>query len=198
MLRRPCSKGSRQTPPGRSVRAILADTILPHMSPARPDVSEFAPYYARYVSLVPDAPLLDTLRAQPDAWDRRLQDADAAATYAPGKWTVGQVLAHVADAERVFAFRMLWFARGGDALPGFDENAWATTAPSLSVPDGLAAFRTARAATVSLAEGLDAEAWSRAGVASGNPMSARAAAYVLAGHVLAHADVLRERYGLRG
>lgn len=168
------------------------------MSPARPAASEFAPYYARYVGLVPDAPLLDTLRAQPDAWDRLLADADAAATYAPGKWTVGQVLAHVADGERVFAFRMLWFARGGDALPGFDQDAWADTAAPLSVPDGLAAFRAARAATVALAEGLDAEAWSRAGVASGNAMSARAAAYVLAGHVAAHVGVLRERYGLKG
>lgn len=168
------------------------------MSPTRPDASEFAPFYARYVGLVPDAPLLDTLRAQPDVWDRLLAGADPAATYAPGKWTVGQVLAHVADTERVFAFRMLWFARGGDALPGFDQDAWAAVAAPASVADGLAAFRAARAATVSVAERLDAEAWSRTGIASGNAMSARAAAYVIAGHPVAHADVLRERYGLRG
>ncbi len=168
------------------------------MSPARPDVSEFAPFYAHYIGLVPEAPLLDTLRAQPDAWDRLLQTADVTATYAPGKWTVGQVLTHVADTERVFAFRMLWFGRGGDALPGFDQDTWAGVAAPSSVADGLAAFRTARAATVSVAGSLDAEAWMRTGVASGNPMSARAAGYILAGHVLSHIDVLRERYGLTG
>ena len=166
------------------------------MLPARPAASEFAPFYARYVGLVPEAPLLDTLRAQPDAWERLLAGADPAATYAPGRWTVGQVLTHVADTERVFAFRMLWFARGGDALPGFDQDAWAEVASPASVADELAAFRSARAATVALAESLGAEAWSRTGVASGHAMSARGAAYVLAGHVLAHAEVLRERYGL--
>ena len=168
------------------------------MSPSRPDASEFAPFYARYIGLVPDAPLLDTLRAQPDAWDRLLDGADAGAAYAPGKWTVGQVLAHVADTERVFAFRMLWFARGGEALPGFDENTWADVAPVPLVADGLAAFRTARAASLSVAETLGAGAWERRGTASGHPMSARAAAYVLAGHLTAHANVLRGRYGLRG
>lgn len=164
----------------------------------RPDPSEHAPFYGHYVGLVPDGSLLDTLRAQPDAWARLLAHADPAATYAPGKWTVGQVLAHVADTERVFAFRMLWFARGGEALPGFDQDSWAGTAPSLSVADGVAAFRTARAATVSLAETLSAESWSRSGVASGHAMSARAAAFVLAGHPLAHAAVLRDRYGITG
>ncbi len=163
----------------------------------RPDPSEFAPFYAHYVSLVPDAPLAETLAAQPDALARLVTGADPAAAYAPGKWTVAQALQHIADTERVFAFRALWFARSAEApLPSFDQDAWAATAESRPLGALVAEFRAARAATLALLEGLSDEALGRAGVASGVPMTARAALFVCTGHVEHHLAVFRDAYGL--
>jgi hypothetical protein len=165
----------------------------------RPDPSEYAPYYGRYVALVPDGPVLDVLRAQPDALARQLRTADPDMAYAPGKWTVHQALQHVADAERVFAYRALRFARGDESpLASFDEDTWAANADVSGRPfgDTLAEFRAVRAATVALFEGLPSGVWDRAGTASGNRMSVRAAAYLIAGHAAHHAAVYRDRYGL--
>ncbi len=163
----------------------------------RPDPSEFAPFYARYVALVPNAPLAETLAAQPDVLARLVAGADPDAAYAPGKWTVAQALQHLVDTERVFALRALWFARAAEApLPGFDQDAWAGTAPSRPVEALVAEFRAARAATLALADGLSGAALARAGVASGVPMTARAALFVCAGHVEHHLTVFRGAYGL--
>ncbi len=163
----------------------------------RPDSSEFASFYARYVSLVPDTPLAETLTAQPDALARLVADADPDAAYAPGKWTVAQALQHVVDTERVFAFRALWFARAAEApLPGFDQDAWAVVAPGRSVAALVAEFRGARTATLALADGLSDEAFGRFGAASGVPMTARAALFVCAGHVEHHLAHFRDAYGL--
>jgi hypothetical protein len=166
----------------------------------RPDPSEYAPDYGRYVDLVPDGPLLDILQVQPDALARQLRTADPDMAYAPGKWTVREAFRHVVDTERVFAFRALWFARAAAApLPGFDENAWVTADPATPSLDALVAeFRAVRAATVALADGLAPEVWGRAGTASGHRMSVRGALYVVAGHTAHHAAILRERYGLNG
>lgn len=163
----------------------------------RPDPSEFAPFYARYVALVPETPLAETLAAQPDALARLVAGADPAAAYAPGKWTVAQALQHIVDTERVFAFRALWFARGAEApLPGFDQDAWALAAAPRPLEALLAEFRATRAATLSFADGLSPEALGRLGVASGVPMSARAALFMCAGHAEHHLGVFRDAYGL--
>lgn len=163
----------------------------------RPDPSEFAPFYARYVARVPAAPLAETLHAQPDALARLVAGADPAAAYAPGKWTVAQALQHVTDTERVFAFRALWFARGAEApLPGFDQDAWAASAPSRPVEALVVEFRSARTATLALLDGLSDAALGRQGAASGVPMTARAALFVAAGHVEHHLAVFRDAYGL--
>ena len=162
-----------------------------------PDPSEYAPFYARYVALVPEAPLAETLAAQPDALARLAEGADPAAAYAPGKWTVAQALQHVTDTERVFALRALWFARGAEApLPGFDQDGWAVAAEPGPLEALVAEFRAVRAATLALLEGLTPEALSRSGVASGVPMSARAALFVCAGHAEHHMAVFRDAYGL--
>ena len=165
----------------------------------RPAPSEYAPFYAGYVAAVPAEALAGTLRAQPDALGRLLDGAEADAAYAPGKWTVRQVLVHVADTERVFAYRALCFARGdATPLPSFDENAWVAAAvvSGRTLAQTLAEFRAVRAATVALVDGLPAAAWDRAGTASGNPMTVRGAAFVIAGHTAHHMAVLRDRYGL--
>lgn len=162
----------------------------------RPASSDFAPFYAGYVALVPDAPLAGVLRAQPDALARLVSGADPEATYAPGKWTVRQALQHTVDTERVFALRALWFARGGGALPGFDQDAWAAVAPERPLGDLVAEACTVRAATLALLDGLSDAALDRRGEASGHAMTARAALFVVAGHTAHHLALFRDRYGL--
>lgn len=165
----------------------------------RPASSDFAPAYAGYVALAPDAPLADTLRAQPDALARLVAGADPDAAYAPGTWTVREALQHVVDTERVFALRALWFARGGGALPGFDQDAWvAADVSDRTLSDLVAEARAVRAATLALLEGLPAAALDRRGEASGHAMTARAALFVVAGHTAHHMALFRERYGLGG
>jgi hypothetical protein len=166
----------------------------------RPDPSEYAPDYAGYIAGVPDGDLLSTL-------ERQLRESRAALAglpevrgdfaYAPGKWTVKEVLGHVADAERVFAYRALSFARGERAaLPGFDEKAWtpASGAATRTVRDLLEELGAVRASTLALLRHLPAEAPLRRGTANGREVTVRALAWIIAGHERHHLRVLRERY----
>jgi hypothetical protein len=163
--------------------------------PAPPRSDEYALYYAPYVARV-EGDVFDVLEAQPDALAALIGDADADYAYAPGKWTVRQVVQHAVDAERVFAYRALRFARGDETpLPGFEENLWAEADPGQSLEKLVGEMRAVRAATLALLRALPDEAWDRAGVASGNRMSVRGLAYVIAGHTAHHLAVLRERYG---
>jgi uncharacterized damage-inducible protein DinB len=171
------------------------------VTPARrPAGSEHASYYARYVALVPDGAIADTLRRQiPEtvALVKPLTEGRARHRYAPGKWSVKEVLGHVADSERVFAYRALWFARSeGVALPGFDENSFAANAGFDERPleDLIAELEAVRAATVALFRSLDDAAWDRSGVANDAPVSVRALAWIIAGHELHHRGILAERY----
>jgi len=166
----------------------------------RPASDEHAPYYASYVSQVPDGDVIATLAEQiDDALEllRPLGEERALFRYAPGKWSVKEVVNHLIDAERVFMYRALSFARGAtDSLPSFDEDAWAPMMESDSVPlDELVdEFAAVRSATVSLLAHLPREAWSRRGIASGKGVSVRALAWITAGHERHHRRVLRERY----
>ena len=117
--------------------------------------------------------------------------------YAPDKWSIRQLLNHVSDTERVFLYRALWFARGFDTpLPSFDQDAAvpAAAADQFSWASHIDEFRAVRAATLAFFRNLPADAWSRTGVASGNPVTVRALAYIIAGHVAHHTAVLRHRY----
>jgi len=167
---------------------------------ARPAPTEYAPYYARYVNVVPDADLLDVLRRQVDetaALVAPLSDRDAEHRYAEGKWSIKEVIGHITDVERIFVCRALCFARGEPAgLPGFDENEYARRSnagarPIRSLMDEL---RTVRAATVAFFAGLDQELLMRRGTANNNGYTVRAIAYIVAGHERHHAAILRERY----
>lgn len=166
----------------------------------RPDAREAAEYYFTYINKVPDGDILELL-------DGQMQDALALLSsisgeqsryrYTPGKWSIRQVLNHINDAERLFAFRAFWFARGFDSpLPSFeqDDAVAAAAADQHSWEDHLAEFRSVRAASLTLFRGLPPEAWDRRGVASGNLVSVRALAYIAAGHVTHHLVVLKERY----
>ncbi len=175
-------------------------TISNTLTIARPNADEHSPYYGRYVAQVPDGDLVSILREQivdTAALLRGVPADRADYAYAPGKWTVKEVVGHMSDTERVMSFRALWFARGDAAdLPGFDENVWVPAAKfSERTLGGLVEeFQAVRAATVQLATHLDAAALVRRGSANKNEVSVRALMYIIAGHERHHAALLRERY----
>lgn len=170
------------------------------MTIARPTADEFAPYYGTYVGRVPGEDALPGLVAQRQstaAFLAAIPEAKAGFRYAPGKWSVREVIGHVADAERIFAYRLLRIARG-DATPlaSFDENLYVPNGQfeRRSLADIAAEFATVRDATLSLVQSLDAGALARMGTASQKPVSARALAWIIAGHEIHHLAVIRERY----
>lgn len=174
------------------------------MSPiALPAADEYAPYYGKYVALVgPD--VLAALESQARSTAALLAatpESKGGFRYAEGKWSVKEVIGHVADAERVFAYRMLRFGRADQtALPGFDENTWMpfTNFDRRTLADMAAELAAVRAATLALVRSLDEESLGRRGVASNNPVSVRGLAAIIAGHEAHHVKILRERYGLTG
>ncbi len=165
----------------------------------RPAASEHAPYYARYIAQVPEGDLLEILRAQVSEYDALfgLPESKGDYAYAPGKWSIKEVLGHVTDAERVFSYRALTFGRNDPGpLPSFDENAWMAPAGfgQRTLTDLRDEFRAVRQATLGLLGHLPQDAVTRTGTASGNPISVRALGYIIAGHALHHGKVLKERY----
>jgi hypothetical protein len=173
---------------------------MTHATIARPHADEHAPYYGRYITRVPEGDLVSLLREQVMETVRLLETVPpdrADFAYAPGKWTIKEVVAHLIDVERVMSYRALSFARNDKAeLPGFDENAWAPEAGAerRTLDDLLEELQIVRMATIQLASHLDARALERRGIASGNPVTVRALFYIIAGHERHHAALLRERY----
>jgi uncharacterized damage-inducible protein DinB len=171
-------------------------------SVGRPAKDEYSQPFARYVERVPDGALLGHLERQAEdtaAVLGALSEERAGYRYAPDKWSVKQLVGHLTDAERIFSYRLLRFARNdATALPGFDENPYVEAAEfdRRTLADLLAELACVREATVRLLRGLPAEAETRRGVASGGTLSVRALAYVIAGHELHHREVLRTRYGI--
>jgi len=166
----------------------------------RPAADEAGDFHFRYINQVPDGEIRGLLQAQLTealADFERVSEERSAYRYAPDKWSIREVVAHMSDTERVFAYRALWFARGFDTpLPGFDQDVAAASAGAhdRSWRSLVGEFRNVRHATLSLFQDLPAAAWSRRGVASNHPITVRALAYVIAGHVAHHLTVLRERY----
>lgn len=167
---------------------------------ARPAAEEYLPYFNRYIDLVPDGDLIAALRDGADATRRLLEplsEERANYRYGPDKWSVKEVLGHLLDAERVFTYRALRFARNdATPLPGFEENEWAPMAGhgKRTLRSLLEEHRAVRGATVAFFENLPEEAWSRVGTANDARMSVRAAAYIIAGHEIHHRNILRDRY----
>lgn len=168
----------------------------------RPSRSEYAEFYSGYVGAAPDGDILETLEREGEralSFFRAVPAERTRFAYAPGKWTVSQVLAHLSDAERVFSYRALRFGRGDETpLPGFDQEVIAphSHANERRWEDLLDEFRGVRAGSLHLFRSFDAADWRRTGVASGHPISVRALAWIVAGHELHHRRVLVERYGL--
>lgn len=169
---------------------------------ARPETGEHNPYYSKYIKLVPDGDLLEILEKQQRATQALLAplSADQAChRYAEGKWTVTEVIGHLADTERVFSYRALRFARGDTTpLASYDENAYTPAGRfnERSLGSVAAEFAAVRSATIALLGGIPADALTRSGVAADNAISVRACAYIIAGHELHHVSILRERYGI--
>jgi hypothetical protein len=165
-----------------------------------PETSEAAPYYFTYIDQVASSDIVATIETQlAETLDflSGISEEKSLHRYAPEKWTIRQVLNHLSDAERLFVFRALWFARGFDsALPSFDQNiaVAGAGADEVSWARHVEEFRGVRLATISFFRNLPADSWLRSGIASGNPFTVRALAYIAAGHVAHHTTILKERY----
>ncbi len=166
----------------------------------RPTADEFNPYYAQYVELVPPGNLLNQLTQQLATTTQLLASLtpeQAAYRPKPDDWNISQVLGHLADSERVFAYRALVFARNDATdLPGFDQDLFVANGNFATLPlaELLSAFAAVRQATLALFRTLDETAWLRSGTANGNPVSVRALGHIIAGHELHHVADFRQRY----
>ena len=177
------------------------------MSLTPPTPAEHAPYYGKYVetaardvAALDGGSVIDLLTVQTVALRGLLDGVDdgfARQAYAPGKWTLAESLVHVADTERVFSYRLLRVARGDSTpLPGFEQDQWVplSGANGRQLSDILTEIDVVRAATLALVHSLDDSALMRTGTASGNPVSARALVWIIAGHFAHHLELTRDRY----
>jgi hypothetical protein len=166
---------------------------------ARPEPNEYAPYYGKYISLVPEGDILVTLEAQLPATLSLLArpEADGDFRYAPGKWSVKESLGHVIDAERVFSYRAMRIARNDKTpLAGFEQDDYVKYGPfAHCILAGLVEeFASVRKATVLMFRALDEAAWARRGTASNNEVTVLALAYMIAGHELHHRRIFQQNY----
>ena len=165
-----------------------------------PQRTEAAPYYFTYIDRITSPDVLSVLESQLDPaleFLRAISEEKSLTRYAPGKWTIRQLLGHINDSERMFVFRAMWFARGFDtSLPSFEQEIAVAEAQSdtISWARHMQEFGEIRRATLSFFRNLPPEAWSRTGTASENTFTVRALAYIAAGHLDHHVTILRERY----
>ncbi|HWP44843.1 MAG TPA: DinB family protein [Blastocatellia bacterium] len=166
----------------------------------RPAPDEYAPFYGRYIALVPANNIIVTLRQQmADTLDMlaSLTEQQALYRYSPEKWSIKEVIGHIIDSERVFAYRALRFARNDKtALPGFEENEYVMNGGfnDRQISDLGKEYEAVRKASISLFEGLGEQAWARRGSANESEVSVRALAWIISGHELHHKGVIRTRY----
>src|SRR5579864_6039861 len=163
----------------------------------RPAPGDYADYYEKYISLVPGSDILSALEAQ------RLQtiqlfaarsERDGNFRYAPDKWSVKEVLGHVCDTERIFAYRALRISRG-DRTPieGFEQDDYVRNGPRVPLAEIIEDYIAVRRATLTLLRNLDEQAWIRRGIANKKEVTVRALAYLTAGHEVHHRRILEEK-----
>jgi len=178
---------------------------MPAMSPpkrasSRPQLGEYAAYYEKYIAMVPGnniVPILEAQRLQMAQLFAARSERDGNFRYAPEKWTVKEVLGHLTDTERIFAYRALRIARQDQTpLSGFEQDDYVRAGAfgERSLADLAEEFTHVRNATVALFRPLGEEAWARRGLANKNEISVRALAFIIAGHELHHREILKERY----
>lgn len=167
---------------------------------AKPGPAEHAPFYQRYIDAIPADNLMQALLDSLSAFKelvKRLPPGSGDYSYAPGKWTIKDVLQHMIDTERVMAYRGLRFARNdATPLPGFEEDDYARHASTTSrtIDDLTVEMEIVRGSSILLYQTLSEEALLRQGAANGQPCSARATGWIIAGHMMHHIEVINERY----
>jgi len=172
------------------------------MTKSRPTDVEYAAYFSRYVSLVPETDVMAVLEEQPAELTHMaaLVEADRERfRYDTDKWSIREVFGHLSDAERVFGYRAFCISRGEQAfLPAFDENAYVARAhyDEQALAELLAEFIAVRRANIAFLRHMGDREWERTGTASNTPVSVRALAFVMAGHVRHHVALLRKNYGV--
>ncbi|MFD2147766.1 DinB family protein [Mucilaginibacter antarcticus] len=167
----------------------------------KPADGDYAPFYAKYIALVSDEPILDTLEKLGTSTYNffvKLTDEQADYAYAEGKWTIKEVCGHLTDAERTFAYRAFAFSRGQGELPGFDENIYVDRSnfKDRSLRDLAAEFKAVREANLYMLRALRDNQFEITGVANGDNIKVNAILYIMAGHELHHLKILQERYGV--
>jgi len=166
----------------------------------RPETNEYNPYYLTYINLVGEGDIVDILSQQIKETVEQLKgltEEQAHFRYAPDKWTIKEVIGHIADTERIMSYRLLSFARGEKAtLPGFNEADYVHYAAfnHLTIEELLENLKAVRYSTIHLLNGLEEEAWLRRGNANGSDATVRAIAYIIAGHELHHRNIIQQRY----
>ncbi|TWE04956.1 DinB family protein [Neobacillus bataviensis] len=166
----------------------------------RPEASEFPEYYLPYVNLVPDGNLLEILKENLEktaSLAEGLSEEAGQSRYAPGKWSIKEVLGHMTDTERIMSYRLLRVGRGDRTpLAGFNENDYiaASNFDRLSIKQIIEDFTAVRKATITLINNMPEEAWERIGVANNSDTTTRALAYIITGHALHHLKIINERY----
>jgi uncharacterized damage-inducible protein DinB len=166
----------------------------------RPTESEYAPYYQSYIAQVTEDEILPVLRSELDALDvllNKVAPEQETYRYAEGKWSIREMVGHLIDGERVFGYRAFSIARGEQQnLPSFDQDEYMLTAPyhQIDLEDLLSELRLVRLSNIAMLRNLDEEAWSRTGTANNSPVTVRAIAYIIAGHMRHHMGVLSQRY----
>lgn len=166
----------------------------------RPEPTEYHPEFGTYISLVPETDVIGAMTSQLEETRALLGGFDAeraAYRYAEGKWSVREIAGHLSDGERVFGYRSFAIARGETAsLPGFEENSYIAVSgyDRWAMPDLIEHFSALRTSNILMFRALDEAAWSRVGIANENPVTPRAIAFAMVGHVRHHLSVLRERY----
>ncbi|MEW5842902.1 MAG: DinB family protein [Bacteroidota bacterium] len=166
----------------------------------RPDQNEYAPSYQQYIKDVPQIDILEYLKQQLDETVKLfsgVSEEKALFRYAPDKWSVKEVLGHIMDGERIFAYRALCISRGEkNSLPGFEQNDYVANAnfDKLNLVDIVEEFAALRKSNLKMFGNFSEEMWTRKGIANKNEVTVRAIVYLLAGHALHHLNVVRERY----
>jgi hypothetical protein len=178
----------------------MSTAALTTASAIRPAKSEYLPYYERYIALVPDGDVVATLATQMTETQALLCSLPASVAtyrYAPDKWSLNEVVGHLIDSERNFAFRALRFARNdATPIPGFEQDDYVRNATfdSYSLVDLAAELEALRLSTVLMFRHIEEAAWTRRGIANGAEVSVRALAWIIAGHERHHREILLARY----
>jgi uncharacterized damage-inducible protein DinB len=170
------------------------------MTQKRPQKGDYADYFGKYIDLVPSGDFLELLQKQKQDLHlllSTLSEEQADFRYAPGKWSIKEVVGHINDTERIFAYRLMRIARGDQtALPSFEQDGYIQTGnfSARTLKDLLEEFSAIREASIALVRSLDDAAWQRRGISSQKEITTTALAFIIAGHVRHHEIQIQERY----